>query len=472
MQAPRLDRGERLPPVGEPDEVCDFLHDPVGCMIPMQRAHGATAAFARGDSLVVFAFGPQHNREILTRLDDFHIVSRFPGPRNSAQRRFGRGLFSQNGAEHQFFRRLLMGPFRKGVLADYQPLLLSLIDEQLRDWQPGQTLDLVQEAKELTLRVMTPLLFGLDELDVGRAIEGRFERWLDLNHAVAFAAQLPVEAPPRSYEELLDVAEELEQELRRLVELRRRRGHGNDLLGLMLRAMAAGQMNDEDVIGQTITLFNAATHTTTSALTWALFLLAEHPAAMGRLDDEMDGALAGEPPTLDRLQNMAWLDAAVKESLRLLPPVVFLPRLTARAADLGPYRLPPRTTVLASPYVSHHLPECFPWPERFQPQRWLSGPPRPWSYIPFGGGARLCLGAPFATLVVKIALCQVLRRFRLQVVPGACVERHGTLSLGSRYAVPVLLHRPDRQYAASPVTGNIHDLVELPGPRPAGARAA
>jgi cytochrome P450 len=463
MQPSRLGSGARLPPIGRPADVQDFLSDPVGCMVRVHRAHGPCAAFARGDGLVTFVFGPLYNREVLTRLTDFHIVSRFPGPRHSAQRRFGRGLFSMNGTEHQFFRRLLMPPFRKESLLGYHSRLLPMIEEQVRDWQPGQQRDVVHEAKELTLRITTQLIFGLDALDIGWAIEGLFERWLDLNHVVSFAAQLPVEAPPGCYQELLAVAEQLEQELQRLVECKRRRGGGEDLLGLMLQATAAGHMTDLDVIGQTITLFNAAYHTTSYALTWALFLLAQHPAALSRLDEEMDGALAGEAPALDRLERMAWLDSAVKESLRLLPPVVFLPRITPHAIDLGPYHLPPHTIVLASPYVSHHLAEVFPAPERFDPQRWLCGPARPWAYIPFGGGSRMCLGAPLATLVVKLALCQLLRRFRFQVVPGACIERHGTLSLGARYGVPVLLHPPDRRYAVSPVTGNIHAMVDLPG---------
>ena len=92
--------------------------------------------------------------------------------------------------------------------------------------------------------------------------------------------------------------------------------------------------------------------------------------------------------------------------------------------------------------------------------------------IPFGAGSRMCLGAPFATLIVKLVLSIVLQRFRLQVEPGACIERHGTLTLGAKFGVPVRLHDQDEQFRSSPVTGSIHEMVELPEIGKPAVRAA
>jgi cytochrome P450 len=460
------------PVTGRPEDVRDFLHDPVGCMSRVNRSYGNLAAFTRGTQPVLFAFGPTYNRCLFGDLDTFHIVSRFPGPKRSAQRRFGRGLFSMNGEEHRTYRRLLTPPFRREVLEAYHAPLAGIVTELIGAWQPGQTIDLMGQMKELTLRVTARVLFGVEDLTLAHAIEGLFEEWLDLNHVVSFSAQLPVEAPPGSYEALLDVAKRLEDRLRALAACKRRLGTaGGDVLALMLRACDAGLMGEEELLGQTITVFNAAYHTTTYALTWALFLLAQHADVMHRLDAELRGVPGERPPMPEELIRLGLLDRAIKESLRLLPSVVYLPRITSRAAMLGPYSLPAGTLVLASPYVSHHLPEVFPNPERFDPDRWLAGPPAPWGYIPFGAGARLCLGAPFATLLIKLGLLLILRRFRLQVVPGATIERHGTLSLGARHGVPVRLHPPDRAFTASPVSGSIHEMVELPAALPP-ARAA
>src|SRR5262249_29513735 len=215
-----------------------------------------------------------------------------------------------------------------------------------------------------------------------------------------------------------------------LAERRRQAGPGDgDLLGILLGAQDAGVIGPLEVVGQMITLFNAAYHTTTAALTWNLFLLAQHPAVMRDLYEELRGTLGGAPPTFEQLGRMALLDRVIKEGLRLLPPVVYLPRITSGPVRLGPYELPGQTMVLGSPYVTHHLPEIFPEPQRYEPDRWLLMGPCPSAYIPFGGGARLCLGAPFSTLLLKVALSVILQRYRLMVVPGALIERQGTLSL-------------------------------------------
>jgi cytochrome P450 len=231
-------------------------------------------------------------------------------------------------------------------------------------------------------------------------------------------------------------------------------------------------MTDVGVIAQTITLFNAAYHTTTYALTWALFLLAQHPDVMARLHDEMQNTLGDGLPGPDDPGRLPLLDRVIKESLRMLPPVVYTPRISTRETELGPHRVPEGTIILASPYLSHHLPEVFPHPERFDPDRWLDGSISPWAYIPFGGGSRLCVGAPFATQVVKVALSVILPRFRLQVVPGACIERQGTLTLGAAHGVPVTLFDQDEQFTSSPVSGTIHEMVELPAVTLPAIRAA
>jgi cytochrome P450 len=453
----------RAPAVeGSPEEAQEFLHDPVGCMRRLQRRHGLTIAFRKGQAGGLFAFGPEHNRQLFANPDAFAIVSRFPGPRHSAQRRFGRGLFSMNGAEHQEQRRLLMPPFRKDQLGAYHEALLDLTEGLLAGWRAGTELDLWAQMKEHALRITTRLLFGVADQAVGHAIEALFEEWLDLNHVVSFSSLLPIPAPPGCYERLLAVAERLEGELQRLVQRKRSAGvAGGDVLAILLRAQDAGAIGPVEVIGQTITLFNAAYHTTTAALTWTLFLLAQHPRVMRRLDAELHGTLGGSAPTPELLGRLPLLERIIKESLRLLPPVVYLPRITTRSTELGGCELAAGTMVLLSPYVTHHLPRVFVRPQRFEPDRWLKGAPAPAAYIPFGGGARQCLGAPFAMQVLKVTLALLLQRWRLRVVPGARIERQGTLSLGARHGVPMEVHEADGQFARSPVIGNIHEMVDL-----------
>jgi len=446
---------------GNPADVQDFLHDPVGCMTHLYRTYGRSVMFEREGVPFLFAFGPEFNQRLFGDMETFHIVSRFPGPKRSAQRRFGRGMFSMNGDEHRDARRRLMPPFEKKMLGGYVAPLSTIISELVGEWRVGQSFDLMQQMKELTLRISARILFGVEDRALAHSIEHLFEDWLDLNHVVSFSAQLPIEGPPDCYSRLIDVAERLERELQALVnEKKPPRGGPPSVLDVMLQLRTAGLMDEEELIGQTITIFNAAYHTTTYALTWAQFLLAQHPSVMRRLDAELQTLPTDGPPGVDEVMRLPLLDRVIKESLRLLPSVVYLPRIAAQSTTLGPHQLPAGTMIVASPYMSHHLPDVFPEPERFLPDRWAASP-APWGYIPFGAGARLCLGAPLATLIIKLTMQQVFRQFRLQVVPGANIRRHGTLSLGARDGVPVVLHPADGAFAASPVVGSIHEMVDL-----------
>src|SRR5262249_34026485 len=159
----------------------------------------------------------------------------------------------------------------------------------------------------------------------------------------------------------------LEAALKILVQHKRDADAGRDVLGCLFEARAAGAIGNAEVIGQTLTIFNAAYHTTAYALTWALFLLAQHPDCLRRVHRELCETLEGEAPTLAQMGQLPLLDRTIRESLRLLPPVVYMPRLTLRDVRLGPYSLPVQSAVVVSPYVTHHSPHLWERPERFDP---------------------------------------------------------------------------------------------------------
>jgi cytochrome P450 len=129
---------------------------------------------------------------------------------------------------------------------------------------------------------------------------------------------------------------------------------------------------------------------------------------------------------------------------------------------LGPFDLPRGTGIVFTPLVTHHLPDLYPEPEKFLPDRWLTLRPSPYAYHPFGAGPRLCIGGPLATAVIRIALRQILSRFRLNVVPGADVSAHvESTMLVPTNGLTMQIHAADGLFAASPIAGNIHELVEF-----------
>jgi cytochrome P450 len=220
-------------------------------------------------------------------------------------------------------------------------------------------------------------------------------------------------------------------------------------------------MTEDELIGQVNVLFTAAHHTNTAALTWTLFLLSQHPRVMADLVDELDGELHGEAPRVEQFGRLPLLERVIKESLRILPPVVWSTRIVDQPVQLGPHHLPRGSRVLYSQYMTHHLPELYPNPERFDPDRWLSGEPSPYEYLPFGAGPRLCIGYAFSMALMRIAVAMILQRYRLSLASGARIDRKYAVTLSPKYGMPMTVRNQDRQFTREIPRGNIHDLVDL-----------
>ncbi len=442
-------------PAGCPALLQDLCSDSVGCLTRLYQQYGPLVAFPKGSDLTVVAYGPEANRAVFTDPDLYYIVGP-PGPRGSAQRRFQQGLFGLNWEKHREHRRLLMPAFRKEAVLAQAEVMTALVERSLDRWRPGQTLDLFAAMKELSLDIAGKLLFGLDEIPQAPEIAADFQDWLDNYISCLFAMILPVEAPPGSYERMLATGEQLEAHFRRLLQLRqeRLRDGDTDLLAVLLKACQAGLISETEVIGEMQTLLNASYQTTASALTWMLLLLAQHPQVLRELFEQLS---ANPGP-----QEVPLLDCVVKESLRILPPVVFTARRLLRAATLCGQPLPEGAFVIVSFYVTHHQAETFAEPERFLPERWLGRSVSPYAYVPFAVGPRMCLGTAFSLQLFQIVVPAVLRRYRLELSPGTRVDRHSNLALGIRGSLPVTVLPQDGHFRAAPLTGNIHDMVHFP----------
>ncbi len=156
------------------------------------------------------------------------------------------------------------------------------------------------------------------------------------------------------------------------------------------------------------------------------------------------------------------MDCVIKESMRVLPASAYSQRINVEAVDLGPYRLPRGTGIVFTPLVTHRLPELYTNPNCFLPDRWLTLRPSPYAYHPFGAGARMCIGGPLALVIMRVALRRILSRFRLSVVDGTNVSAHvESTMLVPTNGVSMEIHAADGEFCAAPVTGNIHELVDL-----------
>lgn len=459
----------------------EFSSDLLGNFRRLHELHGPIAAIEDGGQKVVFLFSPEYNQIVLSDTERFH--ARFftiRGPKRSAQRRVTCGLLSMNGDQHRRNRRIVKEPFGLRAISTYGDTIVRLTDELLDSWRAGDVRDIAEEMRQFMLRVTSTLLFGLDDPVAACRLGDMIANWVTMNHEVGVGALVPNDKFLDGYEELLNYAEELEAEVLAMIRRRRREANskGNDVLSVLVRSNdAEGGLSDEELVGQAAVLFSAAHLTTAHSLTWTLFLLSQHPDIMKQLWQELadsSGPVAEDHTpqselrsqkslgSLPKGQELPLLDRVMKESMRVLPASAYSQRMATEAVTLGPLHLPRGTGVVFTPIITHHLAEHYPQPERFLPDRWINLRPSPYAYHPFGAGPRLCIGAPLATAIIRVALERILTRFRLMTVPGSMIGAHiESTMLFPTNSVPMEIHPADGNYGANRVVGNIHDLVDL-----------
>jgi cytochrome P450 len=427
----------------------------VGNVVPMPQR----------EKVHVIALGPECNHEVFGNPDRFRTTGTgIGGPRGSAQRRLRYGLTRSQRGRHANQRQLLMPQFQKRAVEGYTDKMAAVADKLLGQWTPGSVVDVWREMRKLTLEVSSEILFAREDPARSHLLGEMIGTWV----AQSFSARVwgfMLDVPGTPYYRLLRHAEAVEREIQVMLDEKRAAGAtGSDLVSTLLAANRAGNqwMSEEDLIGQVTIAFGASYETTANAMTWTLFLLAQHPRVAHALLDEVDAVFGGAPPTVETLARAPLLEAVVKESLRILAPVPYSLRVVReRRTSLGPYELLRGDRVIISPYMTHHLPELYANPERYDPERWLTLKRGPYEYLPFSAGPRLCIGYSFAMQELKIATAMILQRFRFSVVPGTRIDRSVRVTMGPRQGLPMSIHQQDRRFAATPVRGNVHDMVDL-----------
>jgi len=413
---------------------------------------------------------PEHIRDVLvTRQRNFVKAPKFlrgngrqGSPRTTLLRLLlGEGLLTSNGDVHRHHRRLVQPAFHPHNLAAYGAVMTEAAVRAQGRWRDGEVLDIEGEMQRLTLTIVGKTLFGADLESEAEELSQAFAVILSLHDRItmpvaAWLQKLPL-PPVRRFQKALG---RLHATFSRLV-AERRAGtlDRHDLLSLLLARDTAGDaagLSDAQVQDHLRTFFLTGYFTTASALTWAWYLLAQHPEAEGKLHAELDAVLGGRLPTADDLKDLPYTQMVFAEAIRLYPPVWLIPRWTLAEYEVGGYLIPADAAILISPYVIQHDPRYFPEPFRFDPQRWLpeaKGQRPPFAYCPFGGGPRQCIGEGFAWTEGMLLIATLVQPWRLRLFPGHPVEvqaRRAT-ALQPRYGMRMIV---ERRTSASLPTGN------------------
>jgi cytochrome P450 len=204
-------------------------------------------------------------------------------------------------------------------------------------------------------------------------------------------------------------------------------------------------MSDIQVRDEVMTIFIAGHETTANALTWTFYLLSQNPNIEKKLLDELGSVInSNKTPTVDDMPKLKFTEKVLRESMRLYPPVWTIGRSVNNEYTLGKYTIPAGSTILMSQYVMHHDPRYYNEPDRFDPERWSSDTrsslPR-FSYFPFGGGIRACIGEPFAWMEGILVLSTIIRQWKMRLVRGQRVELDPAITLRPKYGMKMKLER-------------------------------
>ncbi len=482
MSAPRSVPGPRaLPVLGATKELLRFVLDPLDFVGELFERYGPIAQLVvgkptrivsteRGVPGTVFVYGPELNRALLTNHADFHKCA-LSGPlypeaplteRTRPLTRMLTGLFHANEQAHREQRRLLMPAFHRSRIESYHEEVVAVTEALLGEYRIGQIRDIRPDMMRATLRIATSTLFGADLGELGLQIGHDLESW---NATLRGANIVPFDLPFTPYRRWLDLSSAIDRNIAEVIRSKRESaGAGRDMLSMLLEARdeQGGQLSEDELIGHAGVIFAAGHETSSNALSWTLFLLTQHPRVLADLSDELHGRLRGGAPRFEDLAELPLLERVLKESLRLFPPAPLNHRITARDSALAEYEIPRGTEVLSSIYHTHRMPEIYPNPQRFEPERWLGLDPGPYAYNPFSAGPRMCIGAAFAAFEIKVVLAILLQRFRLELVPNQRIDRYFGITLSPTPRVLMRIQRPGRAFARrAPVTGNVHGMLDL-----------
>jgi cytochrome P450 len=455
----------RIPLVGLPLRLGRFFTDPVRFMLKVRERFGNLSAIQEGDARAVFAFSPELNREILSGTERFYsraIVE--TAPRTSALYRLRIHLLGLNGDAHRRARQLVGTAFTRPRVDSYRADMAALADRLFERWRPGESIDVEQEMQQLALWVVSHTVYGVSPSDANLDLGLRIKQIIQRSFSPV-AMLLPRDIPGSPYRTLLRMAEDVERDLLALIAKKRAQpGEQRDALAAIIHARGenGAVFTDEELVGHTFLLFFGGYDTTANALGWTLLLLALHPQVLHDVQDELT-VLQGAAPTHEQLAALPLLDAVVKESMRLLSPVAFTARTTAKDATLGGHALPEKAEVFLSPLVTHRNPELYERPNHFLPERWLKGAaPSPWAYLPFGAGPHVCVGASLAALEIRLTLAMLLQRFTLLPADGARIDYRVQATMSTKAGMPMRVLPKQRVDRPPRITGTVRELFEVP----------
>jgi cytochrome P450 len=364
----------------------------------------------------------------------------------------GKGLITSEGETWRQHRRTMSPAFDHRSIVSYAPIMTGAAQELLTDWSrlgAGAMVDVATAMMEVTLNIISRAMFSSDSDRIVAIMErgaGRYQAQMRPNMMDFLGLPVWLAGLGR-----IRVAHrtlgEFDTEIDGLIKLRSSNPDDGpkDLLARLIAArdeQTGGGMTAQEVRDHVITIFMAGHETTAMAMTWTWYLLSQHAAEEAKLHAELRAVLGGRAPDAEDLSKLTYTRMVIEESMRLYPPVHTIAREALADDTLAGRHVRKGSTVLIAPWVLHRHRQLWHNPGRFDPERFSpeqSATRARFSYLPFGGGRRICIGAAFATAEATLLLATIAQRYRFELAPGHSVEPQGLITLRARHGMKMLL---------------------------------
>ncbi|GAB3707592.1 cytochrome P450 family protein [Halorubrum pallidum] len=463
-------------PIGDPlfGNGRQYADDPFEFMRACADSYGDVIRFDLGPRETYLLANPADIERVLVADAERYRKPKFGD--DAMNRLLGQGLLMSEGDTWRRQRDLANPAFHNRRIAALSETMVEHTRDHLADWTPGETVDVQLELARLTVRIIVSAMFGADVTDEEvRTVQAKLEPLGARFEPDPRRFLVPSWVPTRENRAFDAAVDTLESVIDGIVERRLgterdpaadpagpegvavRGPDGDaaddlpmDLLSVLLRARDRGEQTDENLRDELVTMLLAGHDTTALALTYAFYLLSNHPAARERVEREAEIATDGDrtaddatatdgPPTAADARAMTYTDRVLTESMRLYPPVYTLFREPKLDVKLGGYRIPEGATLMLPQWVIHRSPRWYDDPETFDPGRWdperRSRRPR-FAYFPFGGGPRHCIGKAFSLLEAKLILAEVCSAYELDY-EGPDLSVRGSLTMHPDHPVPM-----------------------------------
>jgi cytochrome P450 len=420
-----------------------FTREPLPILLDHYERYGPVFSMRLLHQRTVFMLGPEANQFVLVSHPElFHWREGHFGDLTPL---LGDGLLTIDDGYHDRVREIMLPAFHREQIEAATAAMAAETEAALAELRPDEVVDIYEWMRNLAMRIAMRALLGLnpDDEQHGSAAAFHFER------ALSFYGTEPqvrlMRGPRTPWARMLASRSVLDRII--FEEISRRRTAPDserlDILSLLLRTRdeAGNGLSDQEIHDQVMTLMFAGHDTSNSTVSFLLYETARHPDVAARMREESDRVLEGRAPgPADLARELPYLEMVVDETLRLYPPAWIGPRRAVSDFEFGGHPVPRDAYVNYCSWASHRLPEVFPDPEAFIPERFTperkAALPRG-AYVPFGGGQRICIGKRFGQTEVKLVSTMLLQRYRVELLPGRTMQVRQMPTLSPAGGLPV-----------------------------------